>query len=65
MKVPLEYEGRNLKKAIQNAAQTLNIDADKLKYEVISYGSSGIFGLVGTKKARIRVIIESPEDTER
>ncbi len=50
-----EYEGRNIKKAIQNASRALDIDDDEIKYDVVSYGSSGIFGLVGTKKAKIRV----------
>jgi len=69
MAATMEYEGRNLKKAIQNASRKLEIDADDLKYDILSHGSSGIFGLVGTKKARIRVIppenqTSSPEDPE-
>lgn len=31
--------------------------AENLSYDVISYGSSGIFGIVGIKKARIRVLL--------
>lgn len=55
----LEFEGKIIEKAVQKACETLNIPREKLKYDVISYGSSGIFGLVGVKKAKIRVV--SPE----
>ena len=50
-----EYEGNSVESAIEKASQELNIPAHELKHDVISSGSSGIFGLVGTKKARIRV----------
>jgi len=55
----LEFEGKIIEKAVQKACETLNIPKEKLKFDVISYGSSGIFGLVGVKKAKIRV--NSPE----
>ena len=35
----------------------MNIPTRKLKHDVISYGSSGIFGLVGAKRAKIRVSV--------
>ncbi len=53
----LEIDGINLEKAIEKACKELNITREELKHDVISYGSSGIFGLVGTKKAKIRVTI--------
>ena len=52
----LEFEGKSVEKAVQKACEELDIPKEKLKHDVISYGSSGIFGLVGTKKARIRVM---------
>jgi spoIIIJ-associated protein len=61
MTTSLEFEEKNLDKAIEKASGELNIPKDELKYEVLSYGSSGIFGLSGAKKARIRV--QLPEDT--
>jgi len=51
----MEYEGNSVESAIRKASEDLNVPAHELKHDVISYGSSGIFGLVGTKKARIRV----------
>ena len=49
MTQPLEFEGKNVEQAIENACKELNITKEKLKYDVLSYGSTGIFGLVGTK----------------
>ena len=56
----LEFEGKNVEMAIKKACDELNVPKEKLKHEVISYGSTGIFGLVGTKKARIRVVLPEP-----
>ncbi|OQY59382.1 MAG: hypothetical protein B6245_06890 [Desulfobacteraceae bacterium 4572_88] len=52
-----EFEGKTIEKAVRKACESLNIPMENLKYDVISYGSSGIFGLVGVKKARIRVSV--------
>lgn len=51
----LEFEGKSVDKALEAAANQLNTTIDALDYDVVSYGSSGIFGLVGVKKAKIRV----------
>ena len=61
MSPDLEFEGKNVEQALQKACKELNISKEKLKYDVISYGSTGIFGLVGSKKAKIRAIV--PEQT--
>ena len=55
MKQTQEFEGKNIEKAIEKACEKLNINKKNLSYDVISTGSSGIFGIVGTKKAKIRV----------
>jgi spoIIIJ-associated protein len=51
----VEFLGKNVDRALENASIELNIPIEKLRYDVVSYGSSGIFGLVGVKKAKIRV----------
>ncbi|MBW2563377.1 MAG: Jag N-terminal domain-containing protein [Deltaproteobacteria bacterium] len=56
----IKFEGKNIEKAVKKACKKLKIDKEKLRYKVISYGSTGIFGLAGRKKAKINVII--PED---
>jgi len=57
MSPSLEFEDKNVEMAVKKACEELNIPREKLKHDVISYGSTGIFGLVGTKKARIRVTL--------
>jgi spoIIIJ-associated protein len=57
----LEFEGKNIEAAVKKACEELNISESQLKHDVISFGASGIFGLVGAKKARIRVTL--PEIT--
>lgn len=60
----IEFEGSNVEKAAMAACKELNITKDRLKYQVVSYGSTGIFGLVGTKKAKIRVQLPEEERIE-
>ena len=50
-----EFEGKNIDKAIKKASEELNLAVDEINYEVISRGSTGIFGLAGVKKAKILV----------
>lgn len=51
----VEFEGKNIDQALARASDQLNTPVERLQYDVVSYGSSGIFGLVGAKKAKIRV----------
>lgn len=51
----LEFEGKTIDKALQIASKQLELPAEKIRYDVVSHGSTGIFGLVGVKKAKIRV----------
>ncbi len=51
----MEFEGKTTEDAIQNASEYLNIPVEELDVDVIEPGSAGIFGLVGTKKAKIKV----------
>jgi spoIIIJ-associated protein len=55
MTTSFEFEGKNVEKALEKASEKFDIPKDQLQYDIVSYGSSGIFGLAGTKKARIRV----------
>ena len=51
----IEFQGKNVDSALKEAGERLNKPIEKIRYEVVSYGSSGIFGLVGAKKAKIRI----------
>lgn len=59
-----EFTGKDLNIAIKNACSALSISKDKLKYDVISEGTSGIFGIVGRKDAKIRVTLPKADDRE-
>ena len=50
-----EFKGKTVQKAVEVAAKALGIPDDALKYDILSHGSTGIFGLAGIKKARIKV----------
>jgi spoIIIJ-associated protein len=60
MTASLEFIAKNIDRAVEKASKELNMPKEDLKYEVLSHGSSGIFGLPGAKKAKIQV--ELPED---
>jgi len=53
----IDFEDKTVDKAVEKACAELNVTKDRLKYDIISHGSSGIFGLVGAKKAMIRVTV--------
>ena len=55
MAADMEFKARTIAKAVKIAAKELGIEQEDLQYDIISHGASGIFGLTGVKKARIRV----------
>ncbi|MGB5420876.1 MAG: RNA-binding cell elongation regulator Jag/EloR [Desulfobacterales bacterium] len=57
MALTMELEAKNVEQAVKLACDKLEIPPEKLKYDVISYGSTGIFGFVKNKKAKIRVLL--------
>ena len=64
-----EFEGKTAEEAIENARNELNLSRDEMEIEIIEPGSAGIFGLVGGRRARIKVRITDDipnlEDDER
>lgn len=59
----IEFTGRNVEQAVAGACSALKIPKEKLQHDIISFGASGIFGLVGVRKARIRVIVPDESET--
>jgi spoIIIJ-associated protein len=51
----IEIEEKSVEEAIAVACQRLKLPRESLEIEILSKGSSGIFGIVGVRKARIRV----------
>jgi spoIIIJ-associated protein len=59
-----EFEGKTTEEAIKNAARELNLPVEELNVDVIEPGSAGIFGLVGGRKAKIKVTLKMPSELE-
>ncbi len=59
-----EFQGKTPEEAIETACQQLNITKDGMDIEVVEPGSAGIFGLVGSTKAKIKVTIPTDEAEE-
>jgi spoIIIJ-associated protein len=59
-----EFEGKTTEDAIQNAARELDLPVEELNIEVIEPGSAGIFGLVGGRKAKIKVTLKAEPELE-
>jgi len=55
------FKGKNVEQAVLKACQHLEIKEENLNYEIVTPGSTGIFGLVGVKKAQIRVIVQEKQ----
>ena len=55
----LEIEGRNIDAAIEKACEEFNLPREKLNIEILAEGTTGFFGFVGSKKARIRASLMS------
>jgi spoIIIJ-associated protein len=61
----LEFEGKDPEDAILQAAAHFNVPQEELEIEIISLGSSGLFGLLGGKKAKIRAAVRSAKPAEK
>lgn len=59
-----EFEGKTKEEAIRSACKELGVSEEKLEIEVLSYGSTGIFGLVGAKKAQIKVTLLEDQEAK-
>jgi len=55
----IEIEAKTTEEAIKKACEHLRLSEQDLDIEVLESRSAGIFGLVGNKKARIRVTIKT------
>ncbi|CCH48656.1 Jag family protein [Pseudodesulfovibrio piezophilus] len=49
-----EFQGKDLDEAIESACDYFNLKRDRLEIEILAGGSSGIFGIMGVKKAKVQ-----------
>ena len=51
----LEVSGKTVQEAVQKGLEKLGLDVDSAEVEVISEPTSGLFGLIGSKQAQVRI----------
>ena len=51
----IEMTGKTVEEALKHALDELNLTKDKVDVEVIDEGSKGLFNLIGTKPAKVKV----------
>lgn len=49
-----EFQGKTLDEAIQTACDHFGMGREKLEIEIITGGSTGVFGIMGVRKARLK-----------
>lgn len=59
-----EFEGRTTEEALKSASQELNVPVEELDFDIVEPGSAGIFGLVGGRKAKIRITLGGTTSSE-
>jgi len=57
MSYTIEKSAKTVQEAISAALEELNTDESKVDVEVIEEGNKGIFGIIGSKLARVRVTL--------
>ncbi len=59
MNDPIEIEGKTIDEAIEKACTKFDLPREKLNIEILSEGTPGFLGIVGSKKALIRASVMS------
>jgi len=59
----VEIDGKTIDKAIEKACSEFGVSRDKLHIEILSEGTSGFLGLLGSKKAKIKASLMSLDMT--
>ncbi len=54
----IRQEAKNVEEAIEQAVKKLNVSRDQIEVEVEQEGSSGLFGIIGNKKAVIEARVK-------
>lgn len=54
----IEMTGKTVDEALKNALKELSLTEDKVEFEVLEEGSKGLFNLIGSKPAKIKVTVK-------
>ncbi|RJP74624.1 MAG: protein jag [Candidatus Abyssobacteria bacterium SURF_17] len=55
--VSIEVEGKTPEEAIQKALEVLDAPREKVKVEILEEGSKGLFGMIGSKQAKVKATL--------
>ncbi len=55
--ISIEMEGKTPEEAIQKALEVLDAPREQVKVEILDEGSKGLFGMIGSKQAKIRATL--------
>ncbi|MCX5801352.1 MAG: protein jag [Candidatus Eisenbacteria bacterium] len=56
----IETEGKTVDDAVKNAISRLGVQDNDVEIEVLDEGSRGVFNILGTRQARVRVRLKTP-----
>lgn len=59
MTTSIEQEGKTVQEAIDLALKELNVTRNEVKIEILDEGNKGLFGMIGSKLAKVRVTKEN------
>lgn len=59
--VSIEVEANNVKEAIKIALERLHVKKDRVIVTILSEGIKGLFGMAGSKAAKIRVTLKDAD----
>ncbi|MDD3705800.1 MAG: Jag N-terminal domain-containing protein, partial [Clostridiaceae bacterium] len=62
--IMLEKTARTIEEAVQSALTELGVDKDNIDIEILEQPTKGIFGIIGSKSAKVRVTLKDESITE-
>ena len=62
--VSIEVEGKTPEEAIEKALEVLDAPREKVKVEVLDEGTKGLFGMIGSKQAKVKATLLDFGDSE-
>lgn len=63
--IMLEKTARTIEEAVQSALTELGVDKDNVDIEILEQPTKGIFGIIGSKSAKVRVTLKEESTTEK
>ena len=60
--VSIEVEGKTPEEAIEKALDLLSATREKIKVDILDEGSKGLFGMIGSKQAKIKATLLEYEE---